>query len=217
MGHGSGGEDDVSAVVPAVPDLAAPGADRWTGATWRDRLRARGGHHRGGRLDAIDQSPTVFFRLLLLLTVVPFVELMILLRLAERLGWEPTLALVIVTGVLGAWLARREGLKVLTRMQHDLAAGIPPAGVVLDAVMVLLAGVLLITPGVLTDLCGFALMIGPVRRRIGRQVAEAMKKRVVIVHGAGSGDGFVDVQGTGRDVPSETPRVAGRSEFDNGA
>ncbi len=157
----------------------------------------------------------MFLRLLLLLTVVPFVELMILLRLGERLGWEPTLALVILTGVLGAWLARREGLKVLTRMQHDLAAGTPPAGAVIDAVMILVAGVVLVTPGVLTDLCGFALLIAPVRRWIGRRVAESLKKRMVIVHTPG-GETFVDVPGTGRDSSSDEPRRPNLIDNDDG-
>ena len=158
----------------------------------------------------------MFFRLLLLLTVVPFVELTILLRLGERLGWEPTLALVILTGVLGAYLARREGLKVLTRMQRDLAAGTPPAGAVIDAVMILVSGVFLVTPGVLTDLCGFALLIAPVRRWIGRRVADAIKKRIVIVHTSG-GETFVDVPGAGRDASTDAGRPPNLIDNDNGA
>ncbi|MCH8859086.1 MAG: FxsA family protein, partial [Proteobacteria bacterium] len=112
------------------------------------------------------ERTNVFVRLLLLLTVVPFVELMILLRLAEWLRWDGTIALVVFTGVLGAWLARREGLKAITKIQADLAAGVAPAGAVVDGLLILVAGIVLVTPGILTDLCGFGLLIPPVRRLV---------------------------------------------------
>ena len=64
------------------------------------------------------------FRLLLLLTVIPLVELMILLRIADWISWEPTIALVVVTGILGAWLARREGIKTFLKIQTDLQTGV---------------------------------------------------------------------------------------------
>ena len=63
-----------------------------------------------------------------MLTVVPFVELVILLRLAEWLGWDGTIVLVVFTGMLGAWLARREGLKAITKIQADLTAGVARRG-----------------------------------------------------------------------------------------
>lgn len=144
----------------------------------------------------------MFVRLLLLLTVVPFVELMILLRLAEWLHWDGTIALVIATGMLGAWLARREGIKAITRIQADLAAGVVPAGAVVDGLLILVAGVVLVTPGVLTDLCGFGLLIPPVRRLVARRLAKAFTNRIVIMHphaGEGSIDhDFIDVPGTSR-------------------
>lgn len=141
----------------------------------------------------------MFFRLLLLLTVVPFVELLILLRVAEWLGWQGTIALVILTGVLGAWLARREGLKTLARIRDDLNAGIPPAGAVVDGVLILVAGVVLVTPGVLTDLCGFALLIPQIRRWVRRRLSESFKKRMVVIHHGGQ-DPFIDVTATSRDA-----------------
>ena len=149
----------------------------------------------------------MLLRLLIPLTVVPLTELVILLRIAERFDWGPTIALVIVTGVLGAWLARREGLKVLGRIQADLNAGVAPTGAVVDGALILVAGVVLITPGILTDLFGFALLIGPIRARLRRRLARAFRKRIVTVHHSGPGpfvedapregaDPFIDVAAT---------------------
>lgn len=154
----------------------------------------------------------MFVRLLLLLTVVPFVELVILLRLAEWLGWDGTIVLVVFTGMLGAWLARREGLKAITKIQADLTAGVAPAGALVDGLLILVAGIVLVTPGVLTDLCGFALLIPSVRRLVARRLARAFTKRIVIMHPpSGEGfadDDFIDVPGTSRNaenVPEQLP------------
>ncbi len=142
----------------------------------------------------------MFLRLLLLLTVVPLVELTILLRLAEQFSWRATLGLVLLTGVIGAWLARREGLKALGRIQADLAAGVAPAGAVVDGALILIAGIVLVTPGILTDLCGFALLIPPIRRWVKRRLARAFKKRIVLVRHDQEGENFIDVTATSRDA-----------------
>ena len=98
----------------------------------------------------------MFLYLLLLLTIVPIVELIILFRIADRFQWGPTIALVLLTGILGAWLARREGLKTVSRIQSDLGRGVPPTGAMVDGLLILIAGAVLITPGILTDVLGFA-------------------------------------------------------------
>ena len=153
----------------------------------------------------------MFVRLLLLLTVVPFVELMILLRLAEWLRWHGTIALVVFTGMLGAWLARREGLKAITKIQADLAAGVAPAVAVVDGLLILVAGIVLVTPGILTDLCGFALLIPPIRRRVARRIAKAFTERIVTMHPySGQGfadDGFVDVPGASQSAEKTTEQL----------
>ena len=140
----------------------------------------------------------MFLRLLLLLTVVPLVELVILLRLAQRFSWQATVALVIVTGILGAWLARREGLKALVRIQTDLAQGVPPVAAVVDGALILAAGLVLVTPGILTDLCGFALLIPPIRRWVRGHLSEAFKKRMVVIRDEPDAS-FIDVEGTAQD------------------
>ncbi len=148
----------------------------------------------------------MFLRLLLLLTIVPLVELVILLRLADRFGWRSTVGLILVTGAIGAWLARREGLKAMARIRADLAAGVAPTGAVVDGALILLAGAVLVTPGVLTDLCGFALLVSPIRRWVRHRLAAAFKKRVVTIHHVGR-DPFIDVAATSREADDDTDDV----------
>lgn len=144
----------------------------------------------------------MLLRLFLLLTVVPLVELVILLRIGEWLGWLPTLGLVIVTGALGAVLARREGLRTIARIREQLDRGEMPTEAMADGVLILIAGVVLITPGILTDLCGFALLIPTVRAWVRRQLSRAWHERVVVhtmtLHEESliDDDAFIDVAAT---------------------
>ncbi len=141
----------------------------------------------------------MFLRLLLSLTVIPLVELVILLRISEWLSWQSTIVLILVTGIVGAWLARREGLKALARIRTDLASGAMPAGAVVDGALILAAGLVLVTPGLLTDLCGFALLIPPFRRWVGRRLVEAFRKRFTVVHHQQHST-FVDVVASSREA-----------------
>ena len=106
----------------------------------------------------------MYLKLLLLFLAIPFVELALLLFLADRTSWWFTLALVILTSVTGAWLIRSQGWRVWTRIRSELAAGQVPTDSLLDAALIFVAGALLITPGVLTDLVAIFLLIPPTRR-----------------------------------------------------
>jgi UPF0716 protein FxsA len=116
--------------------------------------------------------------ILILFVVLPLVELGLLLRVSEWLGTMSTLALVIATGVIGATLARLEGIRVLAAMQRDLAEGRMPAPYLLDGLMILVAGVLLITPGLLTDAVGFALLVPVVRAIVKERLRRALERRL---------------------------------------
>ncbi len=98
-------------------------------------------------------------KLLLLFIVVPAVELALLIQVGVRIGTVNTLALIVLTGIVGASLARWQGLGVLRRMQQETAAGRLPTGSIFDGVIILIAGALLITPGILTDAVGFACLV----------------------------------------------------------
>ena len=96
--------------------------------------------------------------------LVPTLELFLLLQLGALIGPIYTFVIVVITGIIGSWLARMEGWSVLGQLRDDLQQGIPPASRIAEGVLVLIGGVLLVTPGVLTDLFGFSLMI-PITRR----------------------------------------------------
>ncbi|MFQ5896472.1 MAG: FxsA family protein [Nitrospinota bacterium] len=112
----------------------------------------------------------MFFRLFLLFTAVPLLELALLIEVGSRIGVVATLALVIFTGALGAALARAQGFAVLRRIQMELAEGRSPASSLVDGALILAAGLLLITPGLLTDALGFALLLPPFRAWIKGQL-----------------------------------------------
>lgn len=134
-------------------------------------------------------------RLLLAFILVPIVELAILIQLGRYVGLAATLGLIVVTGTLGAWLARRQGLGVLRRMREETAAGTLPAEAVVDGVIIVAAGALLLTPGLLTDAVGFACLVPAWRRRLKsylrRKLEEAVLRGRVRIsfdpHGAGFG------------------------------
>ncbi len=108
----------------------------------------------------------MLLKLILLLTLVPLVELFILVKLAQATSFLLTVCIVLGTGALGATLARLEGLRVLAGMQEQLDRGELPADSILDGVLILLAGALLVTPGLITDACGFLLLAPPTRHLV---------------------------------------------------
>ena len=108
----------------------------------------------------------MLLKLLLLFTLIPLLELAILIEIGRRIGTAETLVLILGTGALGAYLARRQGLGVLQRIREEIAAGRPPTHTVVDGVIILVAAALLITPGVLTDVLGFLCLVPATRRAI---------------------------------------------------
>ena len=120
----------------------------------------------------------MFVRLLLLFTVVPLVELFLLVEIGSLIGVAPTIAIVIVTGFIGAWLARRQGLNVLKRLNEDLAKGGLPTDALIDGLLILIAGAVLLTPGLLTDAFGFFLLVPQGRALIRSSVAKVFAKKI---------------------------------------
>jgi UPF0716 protein FxsA len=117
-------------------------------------------------------------RLLLLFVLLPAVELALLIEIGSRFGTLHTLALIVVTGVVGASLARGQGLHVVSQIQRDVAEGQLPAGSLIDGVMILLAGALLVTPGILTDAFGFLCLVPAFRSAAKRLLLRRLEKAV---------------------------------------
>lgn len=93
--------------------------------------------------------------LILLFTVVPAIELALLIKIGQFIGVAYTMGIVIFTGVTGAYLAKMQGLITLRRIQDDVNQGQMPADKLFDGVLILCSGILLLTPGFVTDLIGF--------------------------------------------------------------
>lgn len=101
----------------------------------------------------------MLIRLILLFTLIPLIELAILLHLGSIIGVWYTILVVIITGTVGALLARRQGVAVVGRMRSSMSQGLLPGEELLHGLLVLAGGLLLLTPGLLTDLVGFLLLI----------------------------------------------------------
>jgi UPF0716 protein FxsA len=122
----------------------------------------------------------VLLRLLLLFTTIPLAELALLLWIGGRIGLMPTVALILATGALGAALARHQGLATWGRFQEALAAGRLPGRELLEGLLILVAGALLLTPGVLTDAAGFLLLVPPARRWIVGRAELRLRGRIAV-------------------------------------
>jgi UPF0716 protein FxsA len=103
-----------------------------------------------------------------LFILLPVGELALLLRVGRVLGFWPTLGLVLLTGVAGAALARREGVRTLSSFRSQVAGGAIPGRALMDGACILVGGALLLTPGFLTDAFGLSLIFPPTRRLIQR-------------------------------------------------
>jgi UPF0716 protein FxsA len=101
----------------------------------------------------------LFTTLLLLFTVIPLVELFLLISIGTYIGVWNTILLVVTTALIGAWLTRRQGMSVLIKIRHTISEGKIPAEEFIDGFFILFAGILLITPGIITDLLGVLLLL----------------------------------------------------------
>lgn len=103
-------------------------------------------------------------RLLGLFILIPVIEILILAKIGSRVGFWPAIALVVIPGVLGAAMARSQGLAAVSEIKSELSAGRLPGNRIIEGVLILIGGLLLITPGIITDLLGFSVLIPGVRK-----------------------------------------------------
>ena len=107
----------------------------------------------------------VFSKLLILFVVVPVTELYILIEVGKKIGSLTTIGIIIFTGILGAYLVKNQGFKILKKIQNDLNDGIMPGDSLTQGAIILAGGILLLTPGFVTDIVGFIFLI-PVSRNV---------------------------------------------------
>jgi UPF0716 protein FxsA len=123
-------------------------------------------------------DPADMGRLLLLFIVLPAVELALLIEIGRRIGTLETIGLIVVTGVVGAAMARSQGLRVVSRLREEISAGQMPADSLLDGVMILMASALLVTPGVLTDAFGFLCLVPGFRSLLKRSIVRRIQRAI---------------------------------------
>jgi UPF0716 protein FxsA len=124
----------------------------------------------------------MFFRLFLLFTIVPVIELGLLIKIGSIIGAFNTIAIVILTAVVGAYMVKLEGLGVMTRIQMNLNEGVFPAEELINGMMILLAGALLLTPGFFTDVLGFLLVFPASRSILKKYIKRYLEGRISTVY-----------------------------------
>ncbi len=122
--------------------------------------------------------------LLLLFIVMPIVEIGVLIRVGGWLGLWPTLFIVVLTAVLGTWMLRQQSAATMMQAQQRLQAGQLPAQQIFEGLLLLVGGVLLLTPGFVTDAIGFACLIPWSRRWLAARISERSRGGTVFMGGA---------------------------------
>ena len=120
----------------------------------------------------------MLWKLFLAFTIIPVSEIYILIAIGGQIGILPSIGLVILTGIVGASLARRQGLKTLGRIRDSFQQGVVPGEELINALLIAIAGIVLLTPGFLTDAAGLFLLI-PATRTLCR---EWLKRRIELVY-----------------------------------
>lgn len=144
----------------------------------------------------------MFFWLLLLFFTVPLVEIYVLIEVGGIIGAWPTIALVVLTAVIGAALIRAQGLATIGRVQQELERGELPAVSIIEGALLLVAGALLLTPGFVTDTIGFLILVPPLRRRA---VEAFVARRLVVPGDRGTTAGPRVIEGEFRREDDEPP------------
>jgi UPF0716 protein FxsA len=120
----------------------------------------------------------LFLRLFLLFTLVPAIELYLIIKVGSVIGAFNTILLIIFTGVVGAYYARQQGFRVVSNIQWKMQQGTVPGDDLVNGAMLLVGGAFLITPGFITDFAGFSLIFPPSREAIKVGVKRYLEKKV---------------------------------------
>ena len=120
----------------------------------------------------------MLWKLFLAFTIIPVSEIYILIAIGGQIGILPSIGLVILTGIVGASLARSQGLQTLGRIRDSFQQGVVPGEELLNALLIAIAGIILLTPGFLTDAAGLFLLI-PATRTLCR---EWLKRRMELIY-----------------------------------
>ncbi len=119
----------------------------------------------------------MFLKLLLLFTVIPFVELALLIKIGTIIGVTETIMLIVITGIAGAVMVRAAGINCMFRIQQNMQEGIVPTDELFNGALILVAGAFLVTPGLITDAAGFLLLVSPARDMIKKWLQKYLRRK----------------------------------------
>ena len=120
-----------------------------------------------------------FSKLLILFIVVPVAELYVLIEVGKKIGSLTTIGIIIFTGILGAYLVKNQGFMILKKIQNDLNDGIMPGDSLIQGAIILVGGILLLTPGFVTDIAGFIFLIPVSRNILKKYLLKWLKGKIV--------------------------------------
>ena len=120
----------------------------------------------------------MFFKLFLVFLIVPVIEIYLLIQVGSQIGGAATVALLLLMSLIGAYLMRSQGGRVLARIQEELSQGRLPAAQLLDGALIFIGGVLLTTPGFFTDFIGIFFLVPATRRVIKMWLGLWLQSRI---------------------------------------
>ena len=119
-----------------------------------------------------------FNKLLILFVIVPVTELYILIEVGKKIGSLTTIGIIILTGIIGAYLVKGQGFMILKKIQSDLNEGIIPGDSLIQGAIILAGGIFLLTPGFVTDIIGFIFLIPASRRVVKKYLLKWLKGKI---------------------------------------
>jgi UPF0716 protein FxsA len=121
----------------------------------------------------------MLLKLLLLFILTPVLEMAVLIELGKRIGTLQTIGIIVITGIVGASLAKSQGLRIYRNLKTSVHNGELPHNHMIEGLLILIGGALLITPGILTDIAGFTLVLPWTRRLIRERLKKYFSDRIV--------------------------------------
>ncbi len=120
----------------------------------------------------------MLLKLIVLFTLMPIIELAILIKLSKYIGLGYTILIVLFTGFFGAYMARREGRSVLQRIKIEMSQGRMPGDELINGLCIIIGGILLLAPGIVTDITGFLLVVPILRETVKNLIKGKIRKMI---------------------------------------
>jgi UPF0716 protein FxsA len=119
-----------------------------------------------------------FSKLLILFIIIPVVELYTLIEIGKKIGTLPTMGIIILTAILGAYLVKNQGFMILKKIKNNIKEGIMPGDSLIQGAIILAGGILLLTPGFITDTIGFIFLIPGSRKIVKKCLLKWLKGKI---------------------------------------